>query len=235
MTENTVVQGAQTEDSSAQADAGKQPVAPKVPSPRAPAAKKVQAAEIPVPITTPIFKNRHDKTFRHDVFKCQPSIMKKNESFKHLEPLLVDVEHAHIFHTSSHTGQQNDQTQKMGGHFHYVTLSVNQQSGELEAKCGPAMMEDTFMAANGQTYKNVIPLGYKTILTKGPNKGQEGMTVDDHTHVMTWEGSEELGGSISRAKLEEAKAEAAAYGIRVDGVKTTTPPPSLPSDSATIT
>lgn len=235
MSENTVVQPATT-DTQASEPAGKPAAAPK----RQPAAAKptqAQAsADAPPAAVKPRFLNRHDKAFRLDLFKCSVAIMKKNESFVHKKPQLVDLEHTHIYRSHSGSGQKKIETHKMGGHFHYVEQSTDPVTGLPVAKCGPPMMEMVFMGEDGNTYTRIEQVAYEKINASGPHAGQTTKIVDTHTHEMEYLGSEELSGTILKQQMEADKAAAAAMGVTINpgSVQGNTPRPLTAADGYTM-
>lgn len=207
-------------------------------APRKPAEPKsmegVEPAQ-PEPQVQPQIRNRHDNSFRHDVFHCKPTAMKKNISYTHLSPELVNVDHAHIFHSHDNRGRPNSQTQKMGGHFHYVEQYVDKKTGEIKAKCGPAMRIVTNMLSNGRTVQSIQPVfELQEVVRDGIV--QHHKLVDDHTHEMAYLGSETLSGKIISDKLKEDKTQAQAMGAIIDpaSIKGTTPKPLTAADGYTV-
>lgn len=68
-----------------------------------------------------------------DTFKLEQSSFHKNISFDANAPLLVPVEHCHFFHTFDSYGKVMKQSNKVGGHYHEVT--VEEVDGKLVGKC----------------------------------------------------------------------------------------------------
>ena len=78
-----------------------------------------QAAEDKAARAQRVYKNAIE--LDHDLFKLEPSTMKKNVSFTDV-PSYVSLEHCHIYHTISSDGKRQTQCSPTGGHFHVVEI-----------------------------------------------------------------------------------------------------------------
>lgn len=217
------------------------------PAPKAPAEAKAaqepaaevqaeeQEAEQHQEVTAPRIINRHDVSYRHDVYKLEPKAMMKNVSYVHLEPDLQSLDHSHIFHSHNDRGQRKTKCESMGGHWHEIETYVDKQ-GNLKAKCGPALEEKVTMGNTGKTYTTIVPRSFEKEIKAGEHAGQVMKIVDDHVHEVTYLGSEQLSGKIIREQLKEDKAVAAAMGavIAPGSVKGTSPKPLTPADGYTL-
>lgn len=135
------------------------------------------------------------RSFRHDLFKLEPAVMKQNVSWKKDEPMLQDVTHAHIYHSHSSSGIANRTSQAMGGHFHEVKVSVD-TDGNLKATCGPPLRIVEKMLKTGGVRKVEEPLEW---FHEKLNK----KIVDDHRHECTYQFSETISPEKSRAQATE--------------------------------
>ena len=141
---------------------------------------------------------RGAKEFRHDLFKSDVQNLKRNVSFKKGVVQIVEIEHAHIFHSHNSQGRPQQFTNSVGGHFHEVTLSTD-ANGRPVAKCGPAMREVFKKRPGGQRrIKEEI---------KWVDEVKDRIIVDSHTHTFEYEGSEFL--SDRKVKAIQAQTQAA--------------------------
>jgi hypothetical protein len=129
-------------------------------------------------------KIRSQQTILHHVWKALQNKFMKDLSFGNEEPKIDNIEHVHHFHNVNSMGHAQRYTTMVGGHFHEVTWSIDQKSGEPMAKCGPAMKK---------VIKNT-PRGTKTSIEpmKFYNKANDQWFHDNHSHDMEYKGSDEL-------------------------------------------
>lgn len=127
---------------------------------------------------------KNQRTFRHDLFKLEVAMMQKNVSWRKKRPELVEIEHAHFFHSHSSSGTPQKYCAAVGGHFHEITTAVD-QNGNIVAKCGPALRKVDKRLSNGTTKTEIEEIIYNHEERKIP-------IVDDHTHDMTYVGSEQM-------------------------------------------
>lgn len=119
--------------------------------------------------------------FRHDLFKLELAKMRKNVSWKRQRPELVDAEHVHFFHSHTSTGTAQKYCVTVGGHFHEVKTSID-QDGNMTATCGPALRKVDKKLSNG-TIKTLI----EEITYQHEEFGDMG---DNHTHNVIYLASE---------------------------------------------
>lgn len=123
------------------------------------------------------------RSFTHDLFKLLPAMMKKNLSYKRLDPKLEDSEHSHFFHSHSIEGLQLDKSTPIGGHFHKITIKV--VNGKMEAECSEPLRIVEKMLSSGGTIKLEEPVQWVS--------ERMGKTiVDTHTHDVQYLYSEEM-------------------------------------------
>jgi hypothetical protein len=185
----------------------------------------------------PQIRNRHDISFRHDVFVSDQQEAMRDISYQYLKPEIVKVPHKHIFHSHSNAGKKLSRTGAMAGHWHDVIHGVDPKTGEIFAKCGPAMQEVTEISQTGRTYTKIQQVTFEREITSGVNAGATERLTDDHTHELVYLGSEELSPLGIQKDLEKQKVEAQAYGISLGegSVKDTTPAPLTAADGVTMT
>lgn len=70
-------------------------------------------------------------------FKLLFSNMLKNVSFNPKDPILVPMEHSHIYHTVDSSGKELTASNPVGGHYH--EMKVNVIDGEWVVECSPAI------------------------------------------------------------------------------------------------
>lgn len=149
----------------------------------------------------PVMKGSRE--IRHDLFKLLPAKMEKNNGWKHKQPIIVEHEHSHIFHSRNEkTGKANKSCNPIGGHFHHVTVNWNktvkkrflkdgvwEEKDQPEVICGPAMTLHRSQGPDGIEYTEERPPTiavdarmpqYKHLANEG--QGENAARVDRHTH-----------------------------------------------------
>lgn len=140
-------------------------------------------------IREPKMRMRGTERIFHHLFKGQVSKFLKNLSWKKDNPNLTKVEHVHFFHTVNSHGIPQKFTQAVGGHFHEVQWSTDDQ-GNLIAKCGPPLKKVGYPGPDGLTQWVNEEIKFHDAVG---SMGKRGATyVDDHTHEMVYMGSDEL-------------------------------------------
>lgn len=136
------------------------------------------------PAAQPQFKFRSQQTIFHHLFKAEIAKFLKDLSFGQESMRIDEIAHVHHFHNVNSMGHAQKYTTTVGGHFHEVTWTVDPTTGYPVAKCGPAMKKLT---------KNT-PRGSKTTVEpmKFYNKDHDQWVADNHTHDMTYLGTDEL-------------------------------------------
>lgn len=235
MNDNTQGSGEGQEQNQAPA----QPAAPatknRQQAPKAPAQAKQAEAQPKVAPRINI-RNRHDVSFRHDVFMSSEEECVRNVGYEHLKPMLVKQRHKHVFHSHNNQGKKLSRTGSMLGHWHDVEHYVD-ANGDIKAKCGPPMHEVTIQdEETGLIFTRIEQVGFEELIKTGANAGKRVIHQDQHTHTLEYLGSEELNTLAINQKLKEERAEAAAMGINLGqgDVIDTTPKPMTPADGATI-
>lgn len=234
--QNQEAQAPQADAPAAAEPAAKAPTKPRAPAPERPKPAVAAAQVVPQVAPAPKIRSRHDVSFRHDAFISDNKECFRNISYEHLKPNLVRVDHKHIFHSHSNNGRVLSRTGSACGHWHNVEPYIDPVSGELKAKCGPAMHEVTILTQTGRTVTRIEPVSFEEEILVGENAGGTRRIVDDHTHELNYIGSEELSPQGIQKALKEQQAEAAAMGIVLgaNSIKDNTPAPMTPSDGATI-
>lgn len=140
-------------------------------------------------------------SFRHDLFKCEISKMRKNVSYKPFEPQLEEVPHTHFFHSVDMKGRKQKYTNSVGGHFHEITVDwtkTGPDGGPL-VKCGPALREVQTKLRNGAMKTEIAKIRFATL--------EEGVFEhDEHTHQVSYLNSEIISPAKIRAQQEEDKS-----------------------------
>lgn len=98
-----------------------------------------------------------ERTFHSDAFKFSVAKMKRNDSYTE-EPLYVEIEHCHMYHTYDSDGKAQDKTVSSGGHFHLVEVIPPKDEGDLPVvicKSGPMCYEQKKVA--GKFKKTMVP------------------------------------------------------------------------------
>lgn len=181
-------------------------------------------------------RNRHDVSFRHDVFKSDVKTCITNTAYEKYVLHRVDVEHAHVYHSHNSSGKKNTRTNSACGHWHQVEHYVDPETGATIAKCGPAMREVDKLSPTGKTYRVIEQAYFEEEIVSGEGAGSVRKVVDNHTHNLEYLGSEDLSPLGIQNALKEQRALAATMGISIDpqAVKDNTPAPMNPADGASI-
>lgn len=143
------------------------------------------------------FKMRGQQVQIHHLMKAELAKFKKNRSWKKDQPEIIDVEHVHFFHTINSTGKAQKFTAAVGGHFHEVEWSIDSRTGEPVAKCGPPLKRVAVPGPDGLVEYENRPIEWYDKVGK---MGKRGTTiVDNHTHPMSYLGSDEISADQIRA------------------------------------
>lgn len=145
------------------------------------------------------FKIRSQQTIYHHLFKAQLGKFMKDVSYGQEEMKLDSIEHVHHFHSVNSMGHSQKYTNTIGGHFHEVTWSVDQKTGEPIAKCGPPLKKVPKNTARGVKI-NIEQLQFF-------NKEDKTYIKDPHTHEMTYMGTDEL----SSAYVQDLQKQNASF------------------------
>jgi hypothetical protein len=129
-----------------------------------------------------VFKDQ--MTVTHDLFKLLPATMKKNVSYKKFQPELVEMEHAHIFHTVDSRGKKQTSCSAVGGHFHDVEVTVA-ADGSFHLICSEPYHIVTKTTKTGMTKKEKVHVSFE-------DGNNDIIIKDTHTHEFEYKGSEEL-------------------------------------------
>lgn len=163
---------------------------------RKPRVKKEKGAQV-------VFKN--DREMRHDVFKADLQMFKKNTSYTKGMVTIVEHEHSHIYHTINSQCKSLRYSNAVGGHFHEVNVTEDAK-GAIITKCGPPMRYGVRRLPNG---------GFKKTLETC--KWYDGMNdkniVDEHTHDMVYLHSEMINVNSAK-KMRNIAAENQAEGFK---------------------
>lgn len=198
------------------------------------AAVKTQASPAVTPRVN--IRNRHDVSFRHDVFMSTDAEGMRNVGYEHLKPMLHKIRHKHVYHSHSNQGKRLARTGSALGHWHDVEHYVDNE-GNIRAKCGPAMHEVQIQdEETGLVFNRIERVSFEELVTTGQFAGRRLKHMDDHTHELEYLGSEELNPREIVQRLKDEREEAAAHGINLGAgsVRDTSPTPLSPSDGVTL-
>lgn len=132
----------------------------------------------------PKIRIRNQQVIVHHLFKTMISKFLKDLSFGSENMRIDQIEHVHHYHSVNSMGHAQKYTTMVGGHFHEVHWNVDPATGDIVAKCGPALKKVVKNTPRG-TKTSVEPLKFY-------NKEHDQHFVDDHTHEITYVGSDEL-------------------------------------------
>lgn len=129
------------------------------------------------------FKN--NKEHIHHLFKAEVAKCKKNMSWQKGVVQIEEVEHCHFFHTINSQGIEQTYTSPIAGHFHKITWKTDSE-GNLIAECGPALHKRMVKKPNGEQKTKIEEIKFHDGMS---DDGAE-YIKDNHTHIMTYKGSE---------------------------------------------
>lgn len=132
----------------------------------------------------PNIRLRNQQTILHHVFKTAIAKFLKDLSFGQEHLRIDEIPHVHHYHNVNSMGHPQKYTTMVGGHFHEVQWNVDPKTGEIVAKCGPALKKVVKNTARG-TKTSVEPLKFY-------NKEHDQHFIDEHTHEIHYLGSDEL-------------------------------------------
>lgn len=149
--------------------------------------------------------------FRHDLFKLNVALMKKNVSYKKYAPQIEEVEHSHFFHSADMKGKPMTKSSSVGGHYHKVEVEIGTDDNGMFIKraiCSPPYRMVQKKLKNGTTRTIEEPVFYET--EEDPETEEPGRMYDKHTHDIDFKGSEMISPERRRqqrsqdiAKLQE--------------------------------
>jgi hypothetical protein len=205
--------------------------------------KKKRVSEEPstTPTTKPFQRfQRGTEEIDHHLFKLKLAFMKKNVSYKYRDPLVVETEHVHYFHSINDTTmQENKYSGAVGGHFHEVKLETDPTTGDIiSAKCGPAVTFVQRKVAGGRSVRRVERVKWEKY-NDGPapeldengeflepqgNSAEIISEYDTHVHELHYMGSERF---TAQSKMESRKAETAKVKGLMSGQPVSRQPASM--------
>lgn len=92
--------------------------------------------------TVKSFERKLEKATKvhHDLFRLDIANTKKNVSYNEDLPNMVDVPHAHFYHTVTSDGKALENSAPTAGHFHPIEIEYDDDGKIISAKCGRAMV-----------------------------------------------------------------------------------------------
>jgi hypothetical protein len=151
----------------------------------------------------PKIKMKNAISKHHHLFKAEVAPVLKNVSFRPGNPEIVKIEHCHFFHTIDSRLKEQRYTTPTNNHYHEVKWFVD-SDGELRAECGPPIRKVQKTRRDGSTYSVEGEISYKNEYHDRNNMPAD--IVDDHTHDMTYVGSELLSPKIIKSIQEKTAA-----------------------------
>jgi len=127
-------------------------------------------------------------------FKASLSNMLKNRSYQYGVLKIEKLEHVHMFHSKNSQGKAMPYTAPVGGHFHEVTISKDDE-GNIIAECGPALQYVHKKLPNGRMKKSIQKLAWY-------DAEKDEKVYDDHKHEMEYLDSEHLSPAKIKADRE---------------------------------
>lgn len=144
----------------------------------------------------------------HHLFKGKIAKCLKSDKFGPIK--LKQVEHVHFFHTINSDGTEQKQTAAVAGHIHEVDWNID-EDGNLVAKCGPPLRKIVRPGPGGApraTWERI----------KVKNHDDNTWLEDNHTHEMTYMGSEKMSHQKVQA-IQENNAKKLGSMIRPGDVR----------------
>lgn len=132
---------------------------------------------------TPKLVMKGERVFQHHLFLSDVAKCKKNTSYEPDQPMLVDMEHKHVFHTIDSKGRKQLISSHALGHFHMMMWGIDGE-GNLYAKSGPALKKVAKHLRDGSTQMVDSPIFWTDL--------QDNRFNDDHNHEWEYQHSEEF-------------------------------------------
>ena len=137
--------------------------------------------------------------WEHALYKLEPTIAKKNVSYRYLQPRIEEVEHSHFYHSKDRKGKATKYCSAMCGHFHEISVTWDGDN-LVEATCSePKIFHRVKIKGSN---RNIKKLGSVQFPKVDENTGDVYNLEDNHTHDVSYLGSEDL----SNAKFKEQAA-----------------------------
>ena len=146
-----------------------------------------------------------NREFNHDLFKLGVANFKKNISLTPGDPQLIDVEHCHFFHSFDSRGREQIKCTPQAGHWHQIIVHRDEdgeimmdENGRPMIECGPPIKHN-YKRIKGAVRKVAGPVRFR-----GQDEfGNEGYSVDDHTHEIIYIESEKLTSNRVKSVMTE--------------------------------
>ena len=154
--------------------------------PSTPQSAKTSAAQAPDanPNTVvPKITMKGERVFQHHLFLSDVAKCKKNTSYEPDQPMLVDMEHKHVFHTIDSKGRKQLISSHALGHFHQMSWGMDSE-GNLYAKSGPALRKVAKHLRDGSVQMVDSPIFWTDLQDQRYN--------DEHTHSWEYQHTEEF-------------------------------------------
>lgn len=183
-------------------------------SPKNKPASKTENVEMTGATEAPEFKRqkrvyKNEQKLIHDLFKLLPANVLQDHGFEN-SPMIVRMEHSHLFHTIDSSGRPQKTCVPIGGHFHFVEV-VPQANG------APGLRISTpkkWVQKKIRGSKNTERVAVDVMMQDG--------SIDNHVHDFEYIGSEEI-------TMRKVNMEAVKYESEVAAKMN----PSIPGASAT--
>lgn len=132
----------------------------------------------------------------HDLYYLKVASLKHNVSYNDDTPIWESKEHSHYYHSVDSRGRKQEFCNKIGGHFHQVTVNA-----DGTAHCSPALRE-VKIRRNGRTTTQYVPV-----------------PGDTHTHQLEYRGSEKFKPVGINSEWAKVQSNIANYESRVATTK----------------
>lgn len=141
----------------------------------------------------------------HDLFKLEVAKMRKNVSYTDV-PDVREIEHCHLFHTVDSNGKKQVASNQVGGHHHDIEVTADADGVPTLKVSEPRRW--VLKKVRGKNQRVSVPIFLNS----------EKDEWDNHTHAVTYLGSEKI--TLRAPNVEAAKIEtmARAKTAPVEGV-----------------
>jgi len=140
-----------------------------------------------------VMRGEREKT--HDLYRLEPEIFKNNISYKFFEPKIQEELHTHYYHTIDRLGRPSNVSSKNVGHYHYMKIVHDKETGEMKVVCGPPRRKVVKkVRGKDRMVEERIFYGGKTWneATEENENGKIAGVIDEHTHDIEYHYSEVL-------------------------------------------
>lgn len=146
--------------------------------------------EVKRPTQSPVIKRmaKGMQVFSQDLFKLHVAKRLFNMSWQTYRPRLEEHEHTHYYRSVNDLGVKNEYSTSIGGHFHKVDVTWNEDGSLKETLCGPPLQRAPITLPGSK--RKVMKIA-NIFFVKETENGLERIE-DNHSHAMEYRHTDEV-------------------------------------------